>query len=80
MESCYISRVIRLGVAFNPRLKRAIPWIMSVSFASAAEETSFAGVGVFHVLVCAVKDVRSVFARPKLALALWIYRFSFTQL
>lgn len=31
IESCYISRVIRLGVSFSPRFRRAIPWILSVS-------------------------------------------------
>lgn len=29
IESCYISRVIRLGVSFSPRIRKAIPWIMS---------------------------------------------------
>lgn len=31
IESCYIWRVVRLGVSFAPRIKRAIPWVMSVS-------------------------------------------------
>eukprot|EP00752_Nemacystus_decipiens_P007141 g6394.t1 len=29
IESCYIWRVIRLGVSFNPRIKRKVPWVMS---------------------------------------------------
>ncbi|CAM9817612.1 unnamed protein product [Ectocarpus sp. 6 AP-2014] len=28
IESCYIWRVIRLGVSFSPRVKRFIPWVM----------------------------------------------------
>eukprot|EP00904_Undaria_pinnatifida_P005842 jgi/Undpi1/2388/HiC_scaffold_13.g05769.m1 len=29
IESCYISRVIRLGVSFSPRMRKAVPWILS---------------------------------------------------
>ncbi|CAM9890194.1 unnamed protein product [Ectocarpus sp. 12 AP-2014] len=33
IESCYIWRVIRLGVSFSPRVKRFIPWVMSEKLA-----------------------------------------------
>eukprot|EP00903_Cladosiphon_okamuranus_P005905 g5839.t1 len=36
IESCYIWRVVRLGVSFSPRIKRAIPWIMSEQLAVAS--------------------------------------------
>ncbi|CAN0197226.1 unnamed protein product [Pylaiella littoralis] len=33
IESCYIWRVVRLGVSFHPGIKRAIPWVMSEKLA-----------------------------------------------
>ncbi|CAM9298964.1 unnamed protein product [Scytosiphon promiscuus] len=33
IASCYVWRVVRLGVSFAPRIKRAIPWVMSEKLA-----------------------------------------------
>ncbi|CAM9153346.1 unnamed protein product, partial [Hapterophycus canaliculatus] len=33
IASCYVWRVIRLGISFAPRIKRSIPWVMSEKLA-----------------------------------------------